>query len=92
MTAAQVQQALYDLQQRRNAEAASAKAFEQMRDQQVAAIREMNRQTAEANAAAEAQMSSSGGEAYTGYWGGAYAPVRYIAPALPSRYFGGWRW
>jgi hypothetical protein len=95
MTAAQVQQALYDLQQRRDAQAASQKAFDQTRDQQVASIREMKRQTADAIAEADAQMSNSGGDPYPGYYGGVYAPVRYPGPIYSPvypRYFGGWRW
>lgn len=95
MTAAQVQQALYDLQQRRDARSASQKAFDQVRDQQVASIREMKRQTADAVADADAQMSYSSGDPYPGYYGGVYAPMRYPGPIYTPAYprlFGGWRW
>ncbi|MGA2256747.1 MAG: hypothetical protein ABSG53_19025 [Thermoguttaceae bacterium] len=98
MTAAQLQQALYDLQQRREAEAASQSAFDQQRDQQVAAIRERNRLSAEADAQADSQAATIGGNPnpgnYGGY-GGGYAPVSYsgqfYAPIYPG-YLGGWRW
>ncbi|MFZ5829883.1 MAG: hypothetical protein ACOY3P_07335 [Planctomycetota bacterium] len=97
MTAAQCQQALEDLQQRRSAQAATVKAFDQLRDEKVAAIRQMNQRAAQANAAAEASASYSGG---SGYPGGAYAPIRQVRPVwrpvsyVPygGYYYGGYRW
>jgi hypothetical protein len=99
MTAAQVQQGLYDLQQRRNLQAANQRAFDEARDQQVAAIREMNRQAAEASAAAQAQSSYSSGSPFPANSAGAYAPLKYsnpqYSPTLPGwnrGWYGGWRW
>jgi len=90
MTAVQLQQALYDLHQRRAGEAATQNAFEQEQAQQVAAIRQKNLITEEADAQAEAEAN-----AQPPYYGGGYAPVNYpaqtYAPLYP-RYSGGWRW
>jgi len=69
MNAAQLQQALYGLQQRQQGDAAGQRAFDQVRDQQVAAIRQKNLLSAEADAEANAQMSSSLGGYYSGYSG-----------------------
>ncbi|MGO9115368.1 MAG: hypothetical protein ACLP9L_39655, partial [Thermoguttaceae bacterium] len=105
MTAAQLQQALYDLQQRQGADAAAQQAFDQQRNQQVAAIRQRNLQRANANAEADVQLSSSGGGSYPSYSSGVYAPLRYQGPVyggvgypgplydpIYPRYVGGWRW
>ena len=96
MTAAQVKQAVVEMQQRREADAASQTAFDQQRDEQVAAMRERNLLTAEADAQAESPPASFGGSPYSGTYGGGYAPVtypeRYYSPIFPGGYWGGWRW
>jgi hypothetical protein len=96
MNAAQLQQALYQVQQRQNAEAANQRAFDQIRNQEVAAARQRNLMSAEADAEANAQ-SPSFGDYYSGSYGGTtagiYAPLKYSSyvPRYPG-YLGGWRW
>jgi hypothetical protein len=108
LTAAQLRRAMYNLQQRRMLAAANRQAFQQTRDQQVAAIREMNRATANAIARSQEQIPSAGADAHPGFNAGIYAPLRYAtpmyAPIMPfGGYYGGlgyygygyfnpWRW
>lgn len=61
MTSAQMVQALADLQQRRAAVRANQQALANMRHEKIDMIESMNRQTAEANARATANMSSGAG-------------------------------
>jgi hypothetical protein len=91
MTADQVQQTLFDLQQQENDTRADEAAFQQSNAQEISLIQAQNRQTAEANAAAEAEMSSSGGN----YGGGLYTPqvsMPQYNPAPIVTGFYGWPW
>jgi hypothetical protein len=89
MTAGQVQQTLLDLQQQQTETRANETAFQTGREQELAAVKAWNKQTADANAAAEAAMSSSGGN----YSGGLYAPRPYQPPVYnPAPIIVGWPW
>ena len=91
MTADQVQQTVFDLQQQENDTRADEAAFQQSNAQEVAMIQAQNRQTAEANAAADAEMSSGGGN----YGGGLYTPKvtqPQYNPAPIVTGFIGWPW
>jgi hypothetical protein len=87
MDALQVKQALYNFQQQEAATKANEAAFEVERNQQLKMIRQENQQTADANAAAEAQMNS---------WpaSGGYSPAPYRPPVYNPApiIFGGWGW
>ena len=89
MTAAQVQQALYDIRLRREGHAAYEKSFQEQRDQENAAITEMNRQSAEAQAQTQAAMDAQAGSQS----GGGYAPINVPAfNPFAAPLAGGWRW
>jgi hypothetical protein len=89
MTAGQVQQTLVDLQQQQAQTRASEAAFQTSREQELAAVQAWNKQTADANAAAEAAMSS----AASNNSGGLYTPRPYQPPAYtPAPIIVGWPW
>jgi hypothetical protein len=89
MTAGQVQQTLLVLQQQQTETRANEAAFQTGREQEVAAVKAWNKQTADANAAAEAAMSAGGGN----YSGGLYAPRPYQPPVYnPAPIIVGWPW
>jgi hypothetical protein len=89
MTAGQVQQTLLELQQQQTETRANEAAFQTGREQELAAVKAWNKQTADANAAAEAAMSAGGGN----YSGGLYAPRPYQPPVYnPAPIVVGWPW
>jgi hypothetical protein len=92
MSAAQLEQALQDNQRERAQAMASRRAFDQLRNQQVTAIRQMQQQQAEASARATQAATQSAGT-HPGFDGGQYAPRRYNR--YPGTFWGprwGWGW
>jgi hypothetical protein len=80
---------LIDLQQQQAQTRANEAAFQTGREQELAAVKAWNKQTADANAAAEAAMSSGAGN----YSGGLYAPRPYQPPVYnPAPIIVGWPW
>jgi hypothetical protein len=96
MTASQIEQAIQANQRERSAAMANRKAFDQMRQQQVSAIRDMQQQRAEAAARASQASAATAGTG-PGFTGSQYAPRRYERyPTMFDRYWGpywgGWGW
>ena len=89
MTAAQVQQTLYDLQQQQTETQANEAAFQAGRKQELAAAKAWNQQTTDANAAAEAAMSSGGGGDASG---GLYSLHPQLPAYNPAPIYIGWPW
>jgi hypothetical protein len=88
MTAGQLQQTLFDLQQQQTETRADEAAFQKERAQELDLAEAANQRTADANAAAEAAMSSSGGN----YSGGLYAPRPQLPQYNPAPIIVGWPW
>ena len=85
MTADQVKQTLVDLQQQENDTRADEAAFQQENAQEVAMIQAQNRQTAEANAAADAAGLGN-------YGGGPYTPRNPMPQYNPAPIITGIAW
>jgi hypothetical protein len=93
MNALQVKQAMYNLQQQQAAVKSREAAFQDQRKTQLKLVQQWNQQTADASAAAAAQMNSWSGGGYT-----SPAPPRNPMPTYNPApiYFGygygGWPW
>jgi hypothetical protein len=89
MNALQVKQALYNLQQEQAATKASQAAFDSQREAQVKLVQQWTQQTANAQAAAAAQMNSAPS-------GGGYVPPAIPTNPMPTYnpapIYWGWPW
>ncbi len=86
MNALQVKQALYNLQQQQAATKANQAAFDAQRQAQVKLVQQWTQQTADAQAAAAAQMNSAPS-------GGGYVPPQNPMPTYnPAPIYTGWGW
>jgi hypothetical protein len=76
MNALQVKQAIYNLQQQQAGVKAREQAFQQQRETQLKLVQQWNKQTADASAAAAAQMNS--------WSGGGYSPPPPLRNPMPT--------
>lgn len=92
MNATQLRQALEDIRQQRSRHLAERQAFDKLRGEQIASLREMQRQAAEARNRAASYPASN---IHPGYSGGSLAPrtvTRYPGFGVGGFWWAGYRW